>query len=229
MTAAEILAELEQLGNEQSRKILRKHGATEPLSGVKIEDLKKIQKRVKTNYQLALDLWNSRNSDAMYLASLISDPGKMTKTDLEHWAATASWHMLSECAVAWTAAESPLGWDLALKWIESDQERIATAGWATLSSIFSIKPNPELDLEKIRALLQRVATTLHQAPNRVRYVMNGFVIAAGSFIPELTGEAIGKVKVDMNGTACKVPFSPEYIRKVADHNALGKKRKTAKC
>ena len=40
--------------------------------------------------------------------------------------------------------------------------------------------------------------------------MNGYVIAAGSFVVELTnkaqevGEKIGKVNVDMGGTACKI-------------------------
>jgi hypothetical protein len=35
--------------------------------------------------------------------------------------------------------------------------------------------------------------------------------------------------VDMGGTACKVPYAPEYIQKVQKRGAIGKKRKTAKC
>ena len=65
--------------------------------------------------------------------------------------------------------------------------------------------------------------------------MNGFVIAAGSFVNELTRAAIdtgkknGVVMVDMEGTACKIPFVPDYIKKVADKGYIGKKKKTAKC
>ena len=76
---------------------------------------------------------------------------------------------------------------------------------------------------------------MNKAPNRVRYCMNGFVIAVGSYVKELTNEAIatwkkiGYVEVDMNGTYCKVPFAPDYIKKVMDKGNLGKKRKTAKC
>jgi hypothetical protein len=33
----------------------------------------------------------------------------------------------------------------------------------------------------------------------------------------------------MGDTACKVPFAPDYIRKVNQRGAIGKKRKTAKC
>jgi hypothetical protein len=76
---------------------------------------------------------------------------------------------------------------------------------------------------------------IEKAPNRVRYCMNGFVIAIGSYVKELNKEAIaigkkiGSVEVDMSGTSCKVPFAPDYIKKIMDSGNLGKKRKTAKC
>ena len=65
--------------------------------------------------------------------------------------------------------------------------------------------------------------------------MNGFVIAVGSYCPDLLSEAkktakkIGRVDVEMGGTACKVPFAPEYIEKIEKMGRIGKKRKTAKC
>jgi hypothetical protein len=43
------------------------------------------------------------------------------------------------------------------------------------------------------------------------------------------GKKIGKVSVDMGGTACKVPFTPEYIDKVKKRGSIGKKRKMARC
>ncbi len=65
--------------------------------------------------------------------------------------------------------------------------------------------------------------------------MNGFVIAVGTYIASLTNKAtaiaekIGKVEVDMGGTACKVPDAPDYIQKVKDKDRIGKKRKMARC
>jgi len=65
--------------------------------------------------------------------------------------------------------------------------------------------------------------------------MNGFVIAVGSYVKALTELAlqtaarIGPVTVDMDGTACKVPYAPDYIQKVKKRGAIGKKRKTTKC
>ena len=65
--------------------------------------------------------------------------------------------------------------------------------------------------------------------------MNGLVIAVGTYIAELTEEAkpigtkIGKVSVDMNGTACKVLDIVPYTQKVIDKDRVGKKRKMARC
>src|SRR5207302_9008474 len=113
----------------------------EPFFGVKIEHLKKIQKRIKMNYQLALDLYDTGISDAMYLAGLIADDARMTKKDLQRWVKQAYWYMLSEYTVPWVAAGSPYGRELALKWIESKKEHVAAAGWATLSSFVGITPD----------------------------------------------------------------------------------------
>src|SRR5215217_8745509 len=89
MTADAIMKQLKSLGANSYKKVLLNHGIPEPFFGVKIEELKKIQKRVKKDYQLAKDLYDTGNYDAMYLAGLISDDAKMTKKDLQQWAAKA--------------------------------------------------------------------------------------------------------------------------------------------
>src|SRR5436190_11615447 len=81
MNVQTIMTELKSKGNEGVKKILLKHGVKEPFFGVKVEDLKVIQKKVKKDYQLAKDLYATGNSDAMYLAGLIADENKMTKND----------------------------------------------------------------------------------------------------------------------------------------------------
>lgn len=234
-TAADIVAELKALGNESAKKMYMRHGAREPFYAVKIEDLKKIQKRVKTDHALALALYDTGIGDAQYLAGLIADPPKMTKAQLRKWARTASWGMVGEYTVAWVAAESRFGAELARDWIDSKTEELAASGWATWSSLVGIKPDEELDLDELAGLLERVRGEIHSAPNRVRYLMNGFVIAVGSYVPALTArakavaKAIGKVEVDMGGTACKVPAALDYIAKVEKAGRVGKKRATAMC
>lgn len=235
MTTQEILAELETYGNPGTKKIYTKHGAPEPFFGVKVQDLKKIVKKVKKNHELSLELYDTGNSDAMYLAGLIADEKKITKKDLNKWAKNGSWYYISEFAVAWIAAESKFGWELGLNWIDSPKENIASSGWSTLSNYISITPDEELDIEAISDLLDRAEKEVHNAQNRVRYTMNGFIIAVGSYVEALTekayevGKRVGKVKVEMGGTACKVPLAPAYIDKVVSQGRVGKKRKMARC
>ncbi|UYQ94608.1 DNA alkylation repair protein [Chitinophaga horti] len=234
-TAASILAELEKLGTAQTRKTWLNHGAQEPIFGVKVQDMKVIQKREKKNYPLSMELYRTGNGDAMYLAGLISDPVKMTKADLQEWADLANWSMVIEYTVPWTTAESRFSRELAMEWIQSADPKLRASGWNTYSSLVAIKSDAELDTTEITRLINKVGTDIHTEENRVKYTMNGFLIAVGSYVPALSGiaekqaAAVGQVTVDMNGTACKVPDAVAYIQKVAAAGKLGKKRKTAFC
>jgi len=235
MTAEQIMKELEKKGSESIKKIFLNHGAKGPMFGVKVGDLKVIQKKVKKDHQLAMELFGTGIYDAMYLAGLIADESKMSKKDIQQWAEKSPSHGISEYTVAWVAAESDYGWELGMKWIDSPKETIASAGWNTLSGVIALKPDNELDIILIKKLLQRIVKEIHSAPNRVRYTMNGFVIGVGGYIKELTKEAIevskkiGDVYVDMGGTACKVPSAPDYIKKMEARGSIGKKKKTVKC
>ena len=229
------MKELEKKGSESIKKIFLNHGAKGPLFGVKVGDLKVIQKKVKKDHKLAMELFGTGIYDAMYLAGLIADESKMSKKDIQQWAEKSPSHGISEYTVAWVAAESDYGWELGMKWIDSPKETIASSGWNTLSGVIAMKPDNELDIALIKKLLQRIVKEIHSAPNRVRYTMNGFVIGVAGFIKELTKEAIevskkiGDVYVDMGGTACKVPSAPDYIKKMEVKGSIGKKKKTVKC
>jgi len=229
------MTELQSMGSDSIKKILLRHGVREPLFGVKVEQLKTIQKKVKKDYQLAKDLYATGNADAMYLAGLIADDEKMTKTDLQSWVKQAVSQNIGEYTVPWVAAGSHHGYELALKWIDSKEEYVAAAGWATLSNLVALLPDTKLDLPELKALLGRVVKDVHSADNRVRYTMNGFIISVGAYVTALTGDAIaaakkiGPITINMDGTACKVPAATEYIQKIKDRGSLGKKKKTVKC
>ena len=118
MKAAEILARLKSLGNEGTARVLRNHGAHDPCFGVKIGDMKPLQKQLKKDYSLSLALYDSGVYDAMYLAGLIAEPERMMKKDLTRWVKTAS-RPIASYVVGPIAAGSPVGWAQALVWIMS--------------------------------------------------------------------------------------------------------------
>ena len=235
VTAKEILEEIRPLGRNSYKRVMLNHGVKEPFFGVKISELQKIVKRIKKDHQLALALYNTGNYDAMYLAGLIADDARMTKKDLRRWVAKAYCSALSGVTVAWVAAGSPHGWELGLEWIDSNKPLIAVAGWGTLGSLVSIKNDLELDLAELERLLLRAQKTIHQSPDAVRYQMNAFVIAVGSYVQPLTAtaiqlaEKIGPMTADLGNNSCQVPFAPDYIRNVQQRGTIGKKRKSAKC
>jgi 3-methyladenine DNA glycosylase AlkD len=234
-TVPQVLAALKKKGTAQTRKTYARHGIPEPMFGVKIGDLKPIAKQLKGNQDLALALYESGNYDAMYLAAMVADGAQMNKRQLEAWAKGATCGMLSEYAVPWVANETPHARDLAVKWINSKNEALASSGWCTYAGIVATKPDDALDLAEIEALVDQVVEKIDAAPNRVRYAMNSFVIAVGAYVKPLlkhakqAAKSIGKVEVDMGDTACRVPLATEYIQKIETMGRVGRKRKTLRC
>ena len=234
-TLSKVMKELKKKGNPERIKVFAPHGGPKDLYGVSVADLKVIAKTIKGEQELACELYDTGNSDAMYLAGMVADGSQMTKKQLESWAKNATWSMISEYTVPGVVVESKHARSLAMKWIKMKKESVASTGWNTYSGIVAVAPDNELDLDEIKSLLKMIEEKIDDVPGRVRYTMNGFVIAVGTYVKPLarqakaTAKRLGKVDVDMNGTSCKVPLATEKIKKVEDMGRVGKKRKTIKC
>ena len=59
MTLEETLTQLEALGDEKRRAHNAKNGAGDNQFGVKLGDIRKLAKKIKTNHELAMALWES--------------------------------------------------------------------------------------------------------------------------------------------------------------------------
>lgn len=235
MTLEEAMKALESKASATTKRTLMRHGAPEPIWGVRIGDMKPIVKLIKGDQELAMQLYDTGVSDAMYLAGLVADGAKMKRAQIERWVKKARWHMISGTTVPWVAAEHPEAIDIALKWIDSPKESIAVAGWATLSNVVTTTPDEKLPVKQIAALLARIVKTIHSSQNLVRYAMNNFVICCGTYVAPLAEKAveaakkIGRVKVDMGQTDCQVPDAENYITKSRRGLPVAPKRKTTRC
>ncbi len=96
MKLSEVMAALKSKGSEATKRVLLKHGAKEPFFGVKVGYMKPLAKPLKGRQELALELYTTGNGDAQYLAGMIADGRRMTTAQLDRWAKTASWDMISE-------------------------------------------------------------------------------------------------------------------------------------
>lgn len=235
MNLRQVMSALAAKGSESTKRLLMKHGAKEPCFGVKVGDLKPLAKQLKGEQALALELYATGNGDAQYLAGMIADGRLMTAGQLQTWADTAAWDMISGNTVPWVASEHPEGFALAVKWTDSKNEQVARAGWSTLGALAATVPDADLPVAQLGMLLDRVVRDMPKAPDGARYSMNNFVISCGTYVAPLGAKAIatarnlGKVEVDMGDTACQVPDAESYILKSRRGAPVAPKRKTMRC
>lgn len=227
MTRDEVLAELESLGTEQTRKTYARHGVGPEMYGVSYAELYKLQKRIKVDHPLAVQLWETGNHDARILATMIIDPAQVSAKQLDNWVKDLTNYAVTG-AFAGVAARSAHGTKKAEKWIKSKDEFTAEAGWDTLARLTQ---NPDVSDAWFEGYLEIIERDIHKAKNRTKYAMNGALIAIGVRNDSLQAKAlevaarVGKVEVDHGKTSCKTPDAATYIRKVADRVASkGKKR-----
>ncbi|MBT4274434.1 MAG: hypothetical protein HOD39_05785 [Verrucomicrobia bacterium] len=123
--------------------------------------MKYIARRVNVDHGLALNLYDPLNYDAMYLAGLILDDVKMTKQDLHKWPKNAHGTSMEPLlqTMAWTASWRRYGWEPGLMWIESKTAHVAVSGWIALACLMTLRQDDEVDLDKVRELIQDIKRT----------------------------------------------------------------------
>ena len=135
MDYAEAMAALEAKGSAQTRSTYLRHGATEPLFGVKFGDLRPLAKRIGTDHALAERLWASGNTDARLLACMVADPGQVSEDELDAWLEEIDTYFLVDVFVAEIASKAPGRRARAERWIASSRDRTAQAGWDLMNLV----------------------------------------------------------------------------------------------
>lgn len=228
MKVQEALDTLRSLGTEQYRKTYRRHGAGEDVYGVSSAHLKDLKKKIKTDHELAVALWESGNHDARMLAGLIADPQRLDPRTLDAWARGLRSYPETD-TLGGIAARTPHARETMARWMASDAEWTAAAGWRILAVIAREGDGDGLPDEYFARFLATIERDVHGSPNRVRHEMNNALIAIGIRSPALQKKAeaaaarIGKVEVDHGQTECQTPEAIGYIRK-----AVARKEKKGK-
>jgi 3-methyladenine DNA glycosylase AlkD len=219
MTAQQILATLKQLGKPQTAAIYKRHLAGDNVCGVLTSDIAKLQKKIKVDHALALELWKTGNAEARILALQVADPLKLTRKDADGLLKDAQARFLA-CYLTALVGRSPIADKTMRAWMKSPRESTREMGYGILGA--RLKDNSEslsdADAEKILATIEK---EIHRSPNWARYAMNGALISIGIFKPALRQKAIaaakriGKVEVDHGETNCKTPDAIAYIEKAS--------------
>ncbi len=215
MNLNDVMQELESLGSEQTRKTWRRHGAAEPMFGVKFGDLAKLHKRIKVNHSLAAELWKTENHDARLLAGMVADASAITEKELNAWAATVKDSSTAE-TLANLASRTPLAAKIRDAWLADP--KLERAGWSMVGHC--AKDALALDETAALGYIQRIAAEIHQAENWMRRTMMYALISLGgcsAVTRKATEDAvrrIGSVAFDPGNTSCEFPDALPYIAKM---------------
>lgn len=222
MNAQEILTTLKKLGKPQTAAIYRRHGSGDNVFGVLTSEIAKLQKRIKVDHALALELWKTGNAEARVLALQVTDPEKLTRADADRLVKDGPVRFIG-CYLAGLLARSPIAEPTMRDWMKSPSEFTRELGFAILGARLKDDPGSVSDAEAEK-VLATIEQEIHRSPNWARYAMNGALISIGVFKPTLRKKAIeaakriGKVDVDHGDTSCKTPDAGPYIEKAAKRN-----------
>ena len=215
MNLNDTIQQLEALGSEQTRKTWCRHGAAEPMFGVKFGDLAKLQKRIKVDHALASELWHTGNHDARLLACMVADANTITEKELNAWASEVK-DSSTAGALAAFASRTPMAAKISEDWLADP--KLQRAGWSMVGHC--AKDGASLDAVISLNYLKRIEADIHRAENWTRRTMMYVVIGIGGRnatmrkAAEETIRRIGPVAFDPGNTACEFPDPLPYIAKI---------------
>ena len=215
MDLNDAMQQLEALGSEPTRKTWCRHGAAEPMFGVKFGDLAKLQKRIKVDQILASALWQTGNHDARLLACMVADANTITEKELKAWASEVKDSSTAEALAAF-ASRTPMAAKLREAWLADP--KLHRAGWSMVGHC--AKEGASLDEAMSLDYLKRIEAGIHQTENWTRRTMMYVLIGIGGRNATLRKAAeeaicrIGPVAFDPGNTACEFPDPLPYIEKI---------------
>lgn len=218
MNAQEILATLKKLGKPQTASIYKRHGSGDNVFGV-LTEIAKLQKKIKVDHVLAMELWKTGNAEARILALQVADPDQLTRADADGLVKDGPVRFLA-CYLSGLVARAPIAEATMRAWIKSPDEGRREIGYGVLGVRLKNDPGSISD-EDTEMFLATIEKEIHRSPNWAKHAMNGALISIGIFKPALREKAIeaakriGKVEVDHGETNCKTPEPVAYIQKAA--------------
>ena len=219
MNAQEVLATLKQLGKPQTAAIYRRHGSGDNVFGVLTSEIAKLQKKIKVDHALAMQLLKTGNAEARVLALLVADPEKLTRANADRLVKEGPVRFVG-CYLSGVLARSPIAEATMRAWMKSPDEFTCEMGYGILG--IRLKDDPDsvsdADAEQVLATIEK---QILRSPNWARYAMNGALISIGVFKLTLRKQAIeaaqriGKVEIDHGDTNCKTPDAVPDIEKAS--------------
>ncbi|WP_210411427.1 DNA alkylation repair protein [Pseudarthrobacter sp. NIBRBAC000502771] len=204
------MAQLAELEDVKVREANEKRGDDH---GVNLSQLRALAKRLKTQQDLSVRLWETGDTAARLLALLVCRPKAFRRDELDAMLRDARAPKLQDWLVNYVVKKSPHGEELRTAWLADTDPVVAAAGWALTSDRVVRKPEG-LDLP---ALLDTIEAEMKDAPDRLQWAMNtclaqiGIEHAAYRKRATAIGERLEVLKDYPTPPGCTSPFAPAWI------------------
>lgn len=181
--------------------------------GVKLADLRTLAKELKTQHELARELWDTGETAPRLLALLVCRPRAFSATDLDAMIRTASVPKVQDWLVGYVVKKSPSVEELRSAWMTDPDPTVEAAGWA-LTSERVVKSPEGLPMS---ALLDAIEARMQDAPDRLQWAMNTCLAQVGIHHPELReraleiGERLRVLEDYPTSPGCTSPYAPTWI------------------
>jgi 3-methyladenine DNA glycosylase AlkD len=189
MQTKEVLAWLEKRGTQRAIDDLARYGIPNAGAfGVPMSALLQLAKKIGTDQELSLALWKTGRHEARLLATLVGDPARLTRKQMNAWAAGfASWAD-TDTACFKLFDRSALAWELAPRWAASPREFTRRGGFALMACLaLHDKQAPD---ERFLGFLRLVEAGAGDERNFVKKGVNWALRAIGKRSPGLRQRAL---------------------------------------
>lgn len=129
-----IICELTRLSDPKKIRGMKKFGiSAENALGIRVENLRTLAKETGSNHQCALEIWDSGIHEARILASMLADPNKFTKTQMNLWVEEInSWDICDQCCNN-LFRKTPFAIEHSFRWAEDEKLFIKRAGFVLMA------------------------------------------------------------------------------------------------
>lgn len=192
MKVDEVLRHLRSLGTPDNVTGMSRFGiTTKKAFGVSTPVLKQFAREVKKQaddrHTLALELWKTENYDARALAFLIDDPKKVSREQMDSWAADFDNWATVNGTCCYLFCRTPFAYEKAVEWAGRDKEFIKRAGFSLMA--YLAVHDKKADDAKLAAFLAVIERRSDDDRNFVRKAVNWAL------------RQIGKRSLDLNRLA----------------------------
>jgi 3-methyladenine DNA glycosylase AlkD len=107
MTLDEALTQLKALANATTRAHNTKYGAGDNQFGVKHGDIRVLAKKIKTDHELAMALWETGNVDAQLLATLVVTPKSLSALEVDRMVRSVTFAHVADWLTPMSSSSTP--------------------------------------------------------------------------------------------------------------------------